>query len=133
MRTVRIIRDSSGVTVNENDLAEFVLKGLEWRHINHLPVEDMDGTLKGIITKKRLVHYLNSSDSDNLATASDVMNKNPVTISPNDDIKYAMLLMIEKKVSCLPVVEKNELVGIITDKDAKNVWDKMKSRSNAKN
>tara|TARA_R100001143_G_scaffold63596_1_gene73230 strand:- start:3849 stop:4130 length:282 start_codon:yes stop_codon:yes gene_type:complete len=93
----------------------------------------MDGTLKGIITKKRLVHYLNSSDSDNFATASDVMSKNPVTIGPNDDIKYAMLLMIEKKVSCLPVVEKNELVGIITDKDAKNVWDKMKSRSNAKN
>lgn len=121
------------VTVNENDIAELVLKIMEWRHINHLPVEDMSGTLKGIITKKRLVHYLNSSEYDPLATASDVMNKNPVTISPNDDIKYAMLLMIEKKVSCLPVVEKNELVGIITDKDAKRIWDKMKSRSNAKN
>ena len=121
------------VTVNENDIAELVLKVMEWRHINHLPVEDMNGTLKGIITKKRLVHYLNSSETNNLATASDVMNKNPVTISPNDDIKYAMLLMIDKKVSCLPVVEKNELVGIITDKDAKSVWDKMKSRSNAKN
>ena len=61
------------------------------------------------------------------------MNKNPITIGPNDDIKYAILLMIDKKVSCLPVVEKNELVGILTDKDAKSVWDKMKSRSNAKN
>lgn len=121
------------VTVNENDIAELVLKIMEWRHINHLPVEDMSGSLKGIITKKRLVHYLNSSEYDHLATASDVMNKNPVTISPNDDIRYAMLLMIEKKVSCLPVLEKNELVGIITDKDAKRIWDKMKSRSNAKN
>ena len=121
------------VTVNENDIAELVLKVMEWRHINHLPVEDMSGTLKGIITKKRLVHYLNSPEADQLATASDVMNKNPVTISPTDDIKYAILLMIDKKVSCLPVVEKNELVGIITDKDAKSVWDKMKSRSNAEN
>lgn len=121
------------VTVNENDIAELVLKVMEWRHINHLPVEDMDGTLKGIITKKRLVHYLKSSEPGNLATASDVMNINPITIGPNDDIRYALLLMIEKKVSCLPVVEKNELVGIITDKDAKHVWDKMKNRSNAKN
>lgn len=120
------------VTVNENDIAELVLKIMEWRHIHHLPVEDMDGTLKGIITKKRLVHYLNNTDSDNQATASDVMTKNPITIGPNDDIKYAILLMIDKKVSCLPVVEKNELIGIITNKDAKSIWDKLKSRSNAK-
>ncbi|MEX0945582.1 MAG: CBS domain-containing protein [Balneolaceae bacterium] len=120
------------VTVTENDIAELVLKVMEWRNINHLPVEDINGKLKGIITKKRLVHYLNRSDSDQLATAADVMDKKPVTIGPNDDIKYAMLLMLDKKVSCLPVVEKDELIGIITDKDTKKIWDKMKKRSNAK-
>lgn len=121
------------VTVTENDIAELVLKVMEWRHIRHLPVEDNQGKLKGIITKNRLVRYLNDPDKDGLATAADVMDANPVTIGPNDDIKYAMLLMIDKEVSCLPVVEKDELIGIITDKDAQDIWNKMNKHANAKN
>lgn len=121
------------VTVQENDIAELVLKIMEWRHIRHLPVEDSHGKLKGIITKNRLVHYLSNPDKDGLATAADVMDTDPVTIGPNDDIKYAMLLMIDKGVSCLPVVEKNELIGIITDKDTQDIWNKMKKKTDAKN
>lgn len=121
------------VTVQENDIAELVLKVMDWRNIHHLPVEDSHGKLKGIITKNRLVRYLNNPKKDGLATAADVMAANPVTIGPNDDIKYAMLLMIDKGVSCLPVVEKNELIGIITDKDAQDIWNKMKKNTDAKN
>ncbi len=121
------------VTVTENDIAELVLKIMEWRNIRHLPVEDTSGKLKGIITKKRLVRYLESPEFDEYATAADVMEKNPVTIGPNEDIKYAMLLMLDKGVSCLPVVEKDELIGIITNKDTQDIWDKIKKRSNAKN
>lgn len=121
------------VTVTENDIAELVLKVMEWRHIRHLPVEDNQGKLKGIITKNRLVRYLNNPEKDSLATAADVMDTNPITIGPNDDIKYAMLLMIDKGVSCLPVVEKDELIGIITDKDTQDIWNKMNKHANAKN
>lgn len=121
------------VTVMENDIAELVLKVMEWRHIRHLPVEDNQGKLKGIITKNRLVRYLNNPEKDGLATAADVMDSDPITIGPNDDIKYAMLLMIDKGVSCLPVVEKDELIGIITDKDAQDVWNKMNKHADAKN
>ena len=121
------------VTVTENDIAELVLKVMEWRDIRHLPVEDSQGKLKGIITKNRLVRYLNNPEKDGLATATDVMDTNPVTIGPNDDIKYAMLLMIDKGVSCLPVVEKDEMIGIITDKDAQDIWNKMKKHADAKN
>lgn len=121
------------VTVQENDIAELVLKVMDWRNIHHLPVEDSHGKLKGIITKNRLVRYLNNPDKDGLATAADVMDTDPVTIGPNDDIKYAMLLMIDKGVSCLPVVEKNELIGIITDKDTQDIWNKMKKNTDAKN
>jgi CBS domain-containing protein len=121
------------VTVTENDIAELVLKVMEWRHIRHLPVEDSQGKLKGIITKNRLVRYLNNPEKDGLATAADVMDTDPITIGPSDDIKYAMLLMIDKGVSCLPVVEKDELIGIITDKDAQDIWNKMNKHADAKN
>jgi CBS domain-containing protein len=121
------------VTVTENDLAELVLKVMDWRHIRHLPVEDSRGKLKGIITKKRLLRYLNDEKNDPLSIASDVMDKNPFTIGPNDDIKYAMLLMMDKKISCLPVVEKDELIGIITDNDTREVWEKIKKRNASRN
>lgn len=127
------IMSTNLITVTENDIAELVLKVMEWRHIRHLPVEDSQGKLKGIITKKRLVRYLNNPEKDGLATAADVMDANPVTIGPNEDIKYAMLLMIDKEVSCLPVVEKDELIGIITDKDAQDIWNKMNKHADAKN
>jgi len=119
------------VSVTENDIAELVLKVMDWRNIRHLPVEDSRGKLKGIITKNRLVRYLNDPEKDGLATAADVMDRNPITIKPDDDIKYAMLLMIDKEVSCLPVVEKDVLVGIITDKDTQDIWNKMKKRTDA--
>ncbi|MDX1641218.1 MAG: CBS domain-containing protein, partial [Balneolaceae bacterium] len=121
------------VTVTENDIAELVLKVMDWRNIRHLPVEDSRGKLKGIITKNRLVRYLNNPEKDGLLTAADVMDTDPVTIGPNDDIKYAMLLMIDRGISCLPVVEKDVLIGIITDKDTRDIWNKMKKRADAKN
>jgi len=114
------------VSVTENDLAELVLKIMEWRNIRHLPVEDPDGKLKGIITKKRLINYLSDHKNDPFSIASDVMNDNPVTISPNDDLKYAMLLMLDQKISCLPVVEDNRLVGILTERDTNVVWKKIR-------
>jgi CBS domain-containing protein len=130
---VRNIMSTDLVTANENDLAELVLKVMEWRDIRHLPVEDNRGNLKGIITKKRLLRYLEDSGTGELAIAADVMEKDPITIGPDEDVKFAILLMIDKKISSLPVVDNGELIGILTDKDTVQIWQKMKKRSNVKN
>jgi CBS domain-containing protein len=126
------IMSSDLITVTENDLAELVLKIMDWRNIRHLPVEDNRGNLKGIVTKKRLVRYLDDPDRNPLATAADVMDNDPLTIKPDTDIDDAILLMLDKGLSCLPVVEKNELIGIITDKDTDYIREKMKKHGNAK-
>ncbi len=105
---------------------------MEWRNIRHLPVEDNDGRLKGIITKKRLDHYLDGSKDARQMTAADVMDQNPTTIKPDDDIRYAMLLMLDEGISCLPVIEQDKLIGIITDKDTQSIWSKIKKNTNAK-
>lgn len=51
---------------------------------------------------------------------SDVMTKNPLTVAPSDTIGQADELMYENKIRQLPVVEENELVGIITDRDIRS-------------
>jgi CBS domain-containing protein len=119
------------ITVSENDLAEFVLKIMEWRNIRHLPVEGYRGELKGMITKDRLVRYFNTPGHDELATASDVMVENPVTVGPNEDIRDAMIMMEKMDVSYLAVTEKNELIGIVTDNDIKRILERMKGSRNA--
>ncbi|TVP98991.1 MAG: CBS domain-containing protein [Balneolaceae bacterium] len=130
---VRNTMSTDLITANENDLAELVLKVMEWRDIRHLPVEDNRGNLKGIITKKRLLRYLEDSETGELAIAADVMEKDPITIGPDEDVKFAILLMLDKKISSLPVVDNGELIGILTDKDTAQIWQKMKKRSNVKN
>ncbi len=120
------------ITVTEDYIVELVLKIMEWRNIRHLPVEGKDGELKGIITKKRLDRYLTGDKINQQLTAADVMDRNPTTIKPDEDIKYAMLLMLDEGISCLPVIEQGKLIGIITDKDTQSIWGKIKKNSNAK-
>ncbi len=48
----------------------------------------------------------------------DIMTRNPITIRPNLPVSQAAALMIESHVGSLPVIEKDRLVGIITDRDA---------------
>ena len=118
------------VTVMEDDLLDLVLKVMDWRGIHHLPVEDAAGKLKGLVTKNQLNRYLQKGGAKPLAVAKDIMTTELVTIRPGDDIKFALLLMVDKGISSLPVVEGGHLVGILTDNDARHLWKKMKgSRS----
>jgi CBS domain-containing protein len=119
------------ITVQENDLLELVAKIMEWRHIRHIPVEDTKGKILGVITKKHIDSYFANNKRKKLATAGEIMQKQVVTIEPETDMKFALLLMIEQKVSCLPVVSGEQLVGILTDTDAEMVWKKLKDRNNA--
>jgi CBS domain-containing protein len=45
------------------------------------------------------------------------MTENVVTISPEASVKDAARIMIDKKIGCLPVVERKKLIGIITETD----------------
>jgi acetoin utilization protein AcuB len=48
---------------------------------------------------------------------SRVMTKNPMTLSPDQPIFDAVQILYRKRVGCMPVVENDELVGIVTTTD----------------
>jgi acetoin utilization protein AcuB len=50
----------------------------------------------------------------------DVMTKDPLTVTPSETIGQADELMNGNKIRQLPVVENNELVGIVTDRDIRS-------------
>jgi acetoin utilization protein AcuB len=51
---------------------------------------------------------------------ADIMTRDPLTVAPSDTIGQADELMYENKIRQLPVVERHELVGIISDRDIRS-------------
>lgn len=47
------------------------------------------------------------------------MSKNVITIDADDSMQHAIKLLKEKKIRMLPVIKKDKLVGIVTDRDLK--------------
>ena len=50
----------------------------------------------------------------------EIMTKGPLTVTPLETVAQADELMVANKIRQLPIVEKNELVGIITDRDIRS-------------
>jgi len=50
--------------------------------------------------------------------AREIMNPNPVTVSPNNSLVEAIKLLIDRRISGLPVIdEERRLVGMVSEKD----------------
>ena len=56
------------------------------------------------------------------------MIKDPVTITQDTNILDAMKLMKEHKIGCLPVVNGDELVGLISETEFLRIADRLLNR-----
>lgn len=107
-------------TVQQDDLIELVAELMDWRKVRYMPVEDSKGRLVGLITSRLLLrHYAqrNRLNSKKAQCARDIMIKKPFTIGPKATIVQAMNTMRDNKIGCLPVVQGEELIGLITEMD----------------
>ena len=92
------------------------------RRIRHLPVLD-DGRLVGIVSDRDLRSATPALGDPRRAEAlgrivvSEVMASEVATARPDDPIEEAANVMREKKIGCLPVVEDESVVGIISSSD----------------
>jgi CBS domain-containing protein/gamma-glutamyl:cysteine ligase YbdK (ATP-grasp superfamily) len=119
-RTVGQFMSTDLFTVKPEDLIDFAASAMDWRHIRHVPVEDGAGRLVGLVTHRgvlRMICNVNRSDKAEPVTVRDVMVVNPVTVSPSTSSLEALEIMRRHRVGCLPVVEGDQLVGIVTSYD----------------
>jgi CBS domain-containing protein len=76
-----------------------------------------DGGLCGIVTdvdfRKRVVAEGRSVDSP----IADIMTLNPLTLMPRDQASEALLLMARRNIRHLPVVDGNDVVGVVSATD----------------
>ncbi len=105
-------------TVNIGEIPEFAADMMDWQNIRYIPIENEQGELVGLVTSRRLLRYFSNSyknDSKDGKVVKDLMIEKPITIGPEATVIEAMEIMNRHQVTCLPVVTKNKLIGIITE------------------
>ena len=93
---------------------------MTWKHIRHVPVEDAEHKLIGIVSQRTLTRLVAERVCElgtGTLVVSDVMTTNLVTVSPESPTLEAIALMRRKRVGSLPVVKGGRLVGIVTESD----------------
>lgn len=124
--TVREIMMKGAVTLGCEDTLDIADDIMNLGRIRHLPVLDR-GRVVGVISQRDLFRSalvkllgMKSGEQKTLLKSfrvSDVMSRPVVTIAPGSDVREAARLMVEKKIGCLPVVEGEEFVGLVTESD----------------
>jgi len=111
---------TSLTTVNQNELVELVAYLMDFRQIRHVLIEDNDHRLVGVVSYRSMLRLMAEGrtliEADNMPV-SDVMVRDPVTISPETTTLEAIRLMRERKVSALPVIKNEQLVGLVSETD----------------
>ena len=123
---VRDLMTGGVYAVDANDHLATVSDLMDAHNIRHAPVVE-EGRLVGLISHRDLLrHSLKGQVGvppemergvQLTVTAGEVMTRDIVTASPDQDIREAARLMLEGKFGCLPVVEDTRLVGILTESD----------------
>lgn len=143
MKQVKDIMTTEVITVSTGDSVELCAKLMQENNISGLPVLNEGGRVSGIVTEGDLIRrasrvkapgyleilggliYLGSPKKfvEELQRAmsleaGQLMSKNLVTVTPGDTVEKAATIMVEKKISRLPVLdESGKLVGIISRRD----------------
>jgi acetoin utilization protein AcuB len=108
------------------------LKMMRDGSIRRLPVIDSAGRLIGIVSDKDLLHA-EPSPATSLSiweityllgriTVEQVMTRNVLTVGPSTPLEEAAQIMVDRKIGGLPVVEADQVLGVITETDIFRVF-----------
>ncbi len=107
------------VTISPDTKLFAAYKLMHEKNIRHLPVIE-NGKLVGIITDRDLRSATSKLSEEPFQPEDEVgkvMKKDVKTIHPLDPVDIATKIMRENKIGCLPVLENNKLIGIVTVTD----------------
>lgn len=116
---VRDIMRSPAISITPETPLQDAYRTMQERGIRHLPVLEGERLL-GVITDRDLrlaTSALTPSPFPPEAQVRQAMTRAPLTAHPCDPVEDAAHVMRERKIGCLPVVEDERLVGIITGID----------------
>ncbi|PLS02045.1 acetoin utilization AcuB family protein [Neobacillus cucumis] len=96
---------------------------MDTRKIRHIPIVDKDGHLKGLVTVAKIreatpsIFHANEHPEDLKKPLETIMEKKVITGHPLDFVEEVAGLFYEHKISCIPIINDQKLIGIITETD----------------
>lgn len=124
--TVRDIMTSDPHILEAGDVLDLADDLMTMARIRHIPVLER-GKVVGVLSQRDLFYsalvkamgFGQREQKDLMKTirAREVMSQPVVTIAPDVSVKEAARLMAENKIGCLPVVEGQRFIGLVTETD----------------
>jgi CBS domain-containing protein len=108
-------KKSAVITINNTDTVLDAIKKMNQHKIGALLVLDKKDKLIGIITERDILHECGrSSQAIDKTRIDEVMTKNLIIGVPNDEVQYLMGVMTINKIRHLPIMERENIVGVIS-------------------
>jgi CBS domain-containing protein len=114
------------ITISADDSLSTVEDIMTLGRVRHMPVV-RGGVLVGVVSQRDLFRASLSNLTEfgneqrraflQVVEIKRVMSSPPIVIDPEASAEEAALVMAEKKIGCLPVVEGDALVGMLTETD----------------
>lgn len=140
---IKDIMTKEVITVKENDTVEKCANLLITHNLSGLPVLDIEGKVKGMVTEGDLIrrasriegppalevlggifylespkHFMEKLERSMGSTAGEIMTDEVITVEPDKLIEDAATLLVRNKIKRLPVVDsEGKLLGIVSRKD----------------
>ncbi|MEI6768567.1 MAG: CBS domain-containing protein [Betaproteobacteria bacterium] len=113
---------SNIISVASTDTVELVLTLMRDHRVRSILVVD-DNNLIGIVSQGDCaIKVLLPNLSPKEVRVSQIMTPDPLTVSPENSMEECMAIMVHKHIRHLPVLEKKQLIGVISIGDiVKNI------------
>ncbi|MFL6115240.1 MAG: CBS domain-containing protein [Catenulispora sp.] len=118
MTTVASIMTGSVEFVDAGETLAVAARRMRDMDVGALPVRGPDNRLAGIVTDRDIVVKAIAADLDpNVCTVRALVDTQPICVDANSDVEEAVARMAEHQIRRLPVVEGDQLVGMVTQAD----------------
>lgn len=109
------------IVVRDDDLLEFAETLMDWNSFHHLPVENAEGEIVGMISTSDILRLKKQAVPGRDQFVSEAMTADIITVSPETSLEKAERMMLVNEISSLPVVRENRVFGIVTVNDIRDV------------
>jgi CBS domain-containing protein len=92
-----------------------VIRRMRLEHIGAVIISDDGESIAGILSERDVVNGLAERGAELLdCKAADIMTHEVITCAPSDNLKQVMVKMTHSRIRHVPVIEDNQLAGIIS-------------------
>ena len=117
VRTILTTKGATVVTIRPQQPLREAARLLAEHDIGALVVVNEAGGLVGIISERDIIRAAARLENALARPTSEVMTREVIIGLPNDDLMAVAHTMTEKRFRHLPIMDRGELVGIISMKD----------------